>query len=76
MLAETGLLTNRRATTHWMYAERLAHRYPDVLVDPDPIYIRDGNIATSGGVTSARRAFGRSESTVKRAMRRTRRHPR
>jgi transcriptional regulator GlxA family with amidase domain len=53
VLAEAGLLTNRRATTHWMYAERLAHRYPDVLVDPDPIYIRDGNIATSGGITSA-----------------------
>jgi transcriptional regulator GlxA family with amidase domain len=53
VLAEAGLLTNRRATTHWMYAEWLAHRYPDVLVDPEPIYIRDGNIATSGGVTSA-----------------------
>jgi transcriptional regulator GlxA family with amidase domain len=53
VLAEAGLLANRRATTHWMYAEWLARRYPEVLVDPDPIYIRDGNIATSGGVTSA-----------------------
>jgi transcriptional regulator GlxA family with amidase domain len=53
VLAEAGLLANRRATTHWMYAERLAHRYPEVLVDPEPIYIRDGNVATSGGVTSA-----------------------
>jgi transcriptional regulator GlxA family with amidase domain len=53
VLAEAGLLTNRRATSHWMYAEQLARSYPDVLVDPDPIYIRDGNIATSGGVTSA-----------------------
>ncbi|MEV4627292.1 GlxA family transcriptional regulator [Micromonospora sp. NPDC049523] len=53
VLAEAGLLAGRRATTHWMYAERLADRYPDVLVDPEPIYIRDGNLATSGGVTSA-----------------------
>lgn len=53
VLAEAGLLTHRRATTHWMYAERLAERYPDVLVDPYPIYVRQGNVATSGGVTSA-----------------------
>jgi transcriptional regulator GlxA family with amidase domain len=53
VLAEAGLLAGRRATTHWMYAERLAHRYPEVRVDPGPIYIRDGTIATSGGVTSA-----------------------
>ena len=53
VLAEAGLLANRRATTHWMFAERLAERYPEVLLDPRPIYVRDGNIATSGGVTSA-----------------------
>jgi transcriptional regulator GlxA family with amidase domain len=53
VLAAAGLLTGRRATTHWMYADRLADAYPDVLVDPEPIYIRDGNVATSGGVTSA-----------------------
>jgi transcriptional regulator GlxA family with amidase domain len=53
VLAEAGLLTNRRATTHWMYADQLARSYPQVRVDPDPIYIRDGDIATSGGVTSA-----------------------
>ena len=53
VLAEAGLLASRRVTTHWMYAERLANRYPDVLVDPYPIYVRDGNVATSGGVTSA-----------------------
>ena len=53
VLAEAGLLANRRATTHWRFAEELAHRYPEVLVDPCPIYIRDGDIATSGGVTSA-----------------------
>jgi transcriptional regulator GlxA family with amidase domain len=53
VLAEAGLLTDRHATTHWMYAEELARSYPGVRVDPDPIYIRDGDIATSGGVTSA-----------------------
>ncbi len=53
ILAEAGLLANRRVTTHWMYAEKLARSYPDVLVDPNPIYVRDGDIATSGGVTSA-----------------------
>lgn len=36
-----------------MYAEQLARSYPEVRVDPNPIYIRDGNVATSGGVTSA-----------------------
>lgn len=53
VLAEAGLLTNRRATSHWMYAEQLARAYPDVHVDPEPIYIREGDVATSGGVTSA-----------------------
>ncbi|NUT33084.1 MAG: helix-turn-helix domain-containing protein [Hamadaea sp.] len=53
VLAEAGLLAQRRVTTHWMYAEELAKAYPDVQVDPDPIYIRDGDVATSGGVTSA-----------------------
>ncbi|GIF16578.1 GlxA family transcriptional regulator [Actinoplanes teichomyceticus] len=53
ILAEAGLLTDRRATTHWMYAATLADRYPDVLVDAEPVWIRDGHVATSGGVTSA-----------------------
>ncbi|MGH3311171.1 MAG: GlxA family transcriptional regulator [Streptomyces sp.] len=53
VLAATGLLDGRRATTHWAYAARLARHYPAVTVDPDPIYIREGNIATSAGVTSA-----------------------
>lgn len=53
VLAEAGLLNNRRATSHWMYADQLARQYPDVLVDGDSIYVRDGHVATSGGVTSA-----------------------
>ncbi|MFE2748057.1 GlxA family transcriptional regulator [Streptomyces scopuliridis] len=52
LLAAAGLLDGRRATTHWMAADLLATHYPAVEVDPDPIYIRDGEIATSAGVTS------------------------
>lgn len=51
-LAEAGLLENRRATTHWMDVERLATDYPTVQVDPDAIYVRDGKIFTSAGITA------------------------
>jgi transcriptional regulator GlxA family with amidase domain len=40
-------------TTHWAYARSLAKRYPGIRVDPAPIYIRDGKVATSAGVTAA-----------------------
>jgi transcriptional regulator GlxA family with amidase domain len=53
VLAAAGLLDGRRATTHWEFAKRLADDHPQVCVDPDPIYIRDGRIATSAGMTSA-----------------------
>ncbi|WP_417498561.1 GlxA family transcriptional regulator [Marinactinospora rubrisoli] len=53
VLAAAGLLDGRRATTHWWYAAGLAARHPGVTVDPDPIYIRDGNVATAAGITSA-----------------------
>ncbi|MFE9401335.1 GlxA family transcriptional regulator [Streptomyces sp. NPDC006530] len=52
LLAEAGLLDGRRATTHWALCSRLAHGYPAVQVEPDPIFVRDGNIATSAGVTA------------------------
>ncbi len=52
LLAETGMLDGRRATTHWAYARELADRYPRVHVDPTPICIRDGPIWSSGGVTA------------------------
>ena len=52
LLAEAGLLDGRRATTHWAYCAKLARDHPAVDVDPDPIYIRDGQVATSAGVTS------------------------
>jgi len=52
LLAEAGLLTGRRVTTHWAYCGALATRYPEVTVEPDPIFVRDGNLATSAGVTA------------------------
>ena len=52
LLAAAGLLDGRRATTHWMVADRLAADYPRVDVDPDAIYVRDGNVYTSAGVTA------------------------
>ena len=52
LLAEAGLLCGRHATTHWSACAALAERHPDVLVEPDPIFIRDGKIATSAGVTA------------------------
>ncbi|MFC1405027.1 MULTISPECIES: GlxA family transcriptional regulator [Streptacidiphilus] len=52
LLAEAGLLAGRRATTHWAYAGSLARRFPDVEVDAEPIFVRDGPVATSAGVTA------------------------
>ena len=52
LLAAAGLLDGRRATTHWAYCDKLARDHPAVEVDPDPIYIRDGTVHTSAGVTS------------------------
>lgn len=51
-LAEAGLLDHRRATTHWMEVDRLAKTYPKVQVDPDAIYVRDGKVFTSAGITA------------------------
>jgi transcriptional regulator GlxA family with amidase domain len=53
VLAAAGLLDHRRVTTHWGWGERLAERHPAVAVDCSPLYIRDGNVYTSAGVTSA-----------------------
>lgn len=52
LLAEAGLLDGRRATTHWQWCEALRARFPRVRVDPDPIFVRDGNVYTSAGVTA------------------------
>jgi transcriptional regulator GlxA family with amidase domain len=52
LLAACGLLDGRRATTHWASAAELAARHPAVEVDPEPIFLRDGQIWTSAGVTA------------------------
>ena len=52
LLAEAGLLDGRRATTHWAACAELARRYPAVDVQPEPIFLRDGRVFTSAGVTA------------------------
>jgi transcriptional regulator GlxA family with amidase domain len=52
MLAEAGLLNGRRATTHWKYGRELAARYPSVRVEHDPLWVKDGNIYTSAGISA------------------------
>jgi transcriptional regulator GlxA family with amidase domain len=52
LLAAAGLLDGRCATTHWTAATELALRYPSVRVDPEPIFLRDGPVWTSAGVTA------------------------
>jgi transcriptional regulator GlxA family with amidase domain len=50
--AAAGLLDGRRVTTHWARAQELRDAHPDLVVDPDPIYIRDGKVWSSAGVTA------------------------
>jgi transcriptional regulator GlxA family with amidase domain len=52
ILADCGLLDGHRATTHWNYGEILAARHPAVEVDTEPIFVHDGRVWTSAGVTS------------------------
>jgi transcriptional regulator GlxA family with amidase domain len=52
VLAEAGLLDGRRATTHWRYAQDLRMRYPAVSVESDRIFVTDGPIWTSAGMTT------------------------
>jgi AraC family transcriptional activator FtrA len=52
VLAAAGLLDGRRVTTHWMHAARLARAYPNVHVEPDVLYIDDGDILTSAGTAA------------------------
>lgn len=52
LLARAGLLDGRRATTHWAWASELQQAHPQVRVDAEPIFIRDGSIWTSAGVTA------------------------
>jgi transcriptional regulator GlxA family with amidase domain len=52
ILANAGLLEGRRVTTHWRHADELAQRFPRLRVEPDRIWVRDGNIVTSAGITA------------------------
>jgi transcriptional regulator GlxA family with amidase domain len=52
VLAAAGLLSGRRATTHWAHAPQLAAQYPAVTVDPVPLFVRHGDLYTAAGVTS------------------------
>jgi transcriptional regulator GlxA family with amidase domain len=52
LLAAAGVLDGRRATTHWMFCGKLAQRFPAVRVEPDPIFVCDGPVWTSAGVTA------------------------
>lgn len=52
LLASTGLLDGRRAVTHWHRCEEFRKRFPKVRLEPDPIFIRDGEVWTSAGVTA------------------------
>nr|WP_230531887.1 transcriptional regulator FtrA [Microvirga roseola] len=49
VLAAAGLLSGKRATTHWHYAEQLAAAYPDIRVEPDVLYVDEGSVLTSAG---------------------------
>lgn len=52
VLGAAGLLDGRRATTHWATCAELAARYPKAVIEESPIFVRDGNIYTSAGVTA------------------------
>jgi transcriptional regulator GlxA family with amidase domain len=52
LLAASGLLDGRRAATHWSYCAELARRFPKVRVESDPIFVRDGSVWSSAGVTA------------------------
>jgi transcriptional regulator GlxA family with amidase domain len=52
LLGATGMLDGRRVVTHWEHCTELQHRFPFAQVDPDPIFVRDGKVWTSAGVTA------------------------
>ena len=52
LLAASGVLDGRRAATHWSVCAEFARRFPAVRVEPDPIFVRDGSVWTSAGVTA------------------------
>ena len=52
LLAEAGVLNGRRATTHWRFGREMATRYPSVRVQHDPLWVKDGNLYTSAGISA------------------------
>ncbi len=52
LLAEAGLLEGRRATTHWNHCDAFARQFPGITVEPDTIFVREGSLYTSAGVTA------------------------
>lgn len=52
ILAKAGVLSGKKATTHWMLCEEMAQTYPDITVDMEAIFVKDGNVYTSAGVTA------------------------
>jgi AraC family transcriptional activator FtrA len=72
LLGEAGLLDGRRCTTHWREVKALAHRFPAADVDPDVLFVDDGNIVTSAGTAAGidaclhlvRRELGSSAATA------------
>lgn len=52
LLGATGLLDGRRCTTHWQHADKFAERFPTALLDPDVLYVDDGNIVSSAGTAA------------------------
>ncbi|MDM4762719.1 helix-turn-helix domain-containing protein [Galbitalea sp. SE-J8] len=51
-LAQAGVLSGKRATTHWMHTDRLARQHPDIEVDPDVLFVQEGRIVTSAGTAA------------------------
>ncbi len=52
VLAEAGILNGRRATSHWQVCDKLANLYPEIEVEEDSIYVKDGNVYTSAGIST------------------------
>ncbi len=53
LLAHAGLLDGRRATTHWNSTARMARTFPSITVDPSPVFVKDGAVYTTAGVTAS-----------------------
>ncbi|WP_029902242.1 GlxA family transcriptional regulator [Prevotella sp. 10(H)] len=51
-LAEAGVLNGKNATTHWELCDKLQHDYPDIKVNAEPIFVKDGNTYTSAGISA------------------------